>query len=170
MNKLLLSMGIDTETATVDLTGEVDDVMYKKVLKAIHILKDADYITFVLNTPGGSFYQGLAIYDLIRLGAPNSKIICCGMVMSAGVIILTAGSTRVSYPSTQFLVHYGEDSNTSTTEANHNAKMLRLMKDILCTKVNVKRRTVNSWFTKETYYDVKGALEVGLIDRVVEDD
>ncbi len=169
MDKLLLQ-GIDRDLATVDLTGEVDVDMYRKVLISISILKDADYITFVLNTVGGSFYQGLAIHDLIKYAVPNSKIVCVGEVMSAGITILMAGAERVAYPNTQFLVHFGEETNNSPQEASHNSKMTTVVKRLIGERVNVTKRTINTWFKKETYFDAKQALDAGLIDRMVTDD
>ena len=167
MKSLLLSQGIDVDNATVSLCGEVDHLMYEKVFKAIHILHSADYITFLLNTEGGYVSHGFAIHDLIKSAAPNAKMMCVGSVMSAGVIILMAGKEKISYPNTQFMIHYGSETNESGTETIHNNKITKKLKDLVENNVNVKRRTVNSWFNKETYFDAEHALRVGLIDRIV---
>jgi len=167
-SSLLLNHGIDLENHTVNLVGEVDLAMYNRVLLATGLLGDSEKVTFVLNTTGGVLNQAFGIYDLIKTAFVSTKIICSSEVMSAGTIILSAGDERVAYPSTQFLIHYGEETNSSGTEARHNANLLKRMKDIIAQHTVVKRRTLNSWFNKETHFDAKHALEIGLIQRVVQ--
>jgi len=164
---LLLRNGIDFDNATVKLTGEVDAAMLDRVLLAASSLKEKPKVTFVLDTPGGCVYQAFGIYDLIKTAFTETKIICVGYCMSAGIIILSAGDERVSYPQTQFLVHYGEDSSVSTTEVKHNSHMVTRMKNVIKQCTNVKPRTINTWFTKETYFNAEHAKKIGLVERVV---
>lgn len=151
---------------TVSLHGPVDDNMYAKVLHAIHLIPEPKSMTFILNTEGGYVSHGFAIYDLISSSAVNAKIICAGEVMSAGILILMAGDERVTYPNTQFMIHFGLETNQSTDEVLHNSRLTKRMKDILYTNCDVTKKTINGWFTKETYFDAERAVSAGLIDRI----
>ena len=161
----------DVINNTLYLTGEVCEAMTMAVEKAItrmHLAKNKEYPpTIVLNTIGGDFYQALGIYDSIKYSELDIKIVCNSCVMSAGMIILQAGTERVSHEHTQFMIHYGEDSNVSSDSAKHNAKMFELMKDIIGERVKVKRRTLNAWFKSDTFFSAREAKSKGLIDRLV---
>lgn len=161
----------DVKNNTLYLTGEVCEAMSMTVSKFITLMARAQETkgyspTIVLNTPGGDFYQALGIYDTIRYSEMEVKIVCSSCVMSAGMIILQAAHTRVSYENTQFMIHYGEDGNVSPDSAKHNAKMFELMKTIIGHRVNVKPRTLNSWFKSDTYFTAREAISKGLIDRI----
>ena len=157
---------VDLHNGIIELSGEVDVNMWRKTYRGMMQLSDRDMITILLNTEGGDFYQGLAIHDLIRFSDIPVKVVCNGPVMSAGVLILAAGEERVALPKSQIMIHYGEDTSTSSTSARHNAEMLKLMKDIIGTKSKVKRATINGWFKKDTYFNSKQALKAGLVDRI----
>lgn len=144
---------------TLHLAGEVDENMYLAVAKYL------DYAVperVLLNTQGGDFYCGLAIYDLLL--PLNLTIFATGACMSSGVIIFCAGEKRLATPNTQFMIHYGQDSNETSTEAYHNREMLKLMAQIISSRVRVTKRTVNSWFKADTYMNVDKARTIGLVN------
>lgn len=157
-----------SDVSAVSLVGEVGEEMYKTTLAAIAeaSASGSDKLTIFLNTEGGSVYQGLAIYDLIK-GAPLlTEIVGAGPVMSAGVLILQAATRRLALPSCQIMVHYGEETNTSAEEVRHNGELTKLMKTILADRAKVKRRTLNSWFVRDFYFTAEQALHAGLIDAI----
>lgn len=163
----LIYNNIDLPNHTIHLYGDVGEKMYETVLKGLALMPACDEITYTLRTEGGNFYDGLAIYDLIRFSGVKSKIVVIGPCMSAGAIILQAGNERVAMPNAQIMVHYGEDSNASASTAQHNADMLKLMQKIIGERVTVTKRTLNTWFSKDTYFNATQAKKAGLIDRVV---
>ncbi len=160
---------LDKKNSIIYLVGDVDDEMYSNLMTGLTALEASSEITIVLNTEGGDFYQGLAIYDAIKFfasGGVEVKIVCSGPVMSAGAVILQAATKRVAFDNSYIMIHYGVDSNSSSTDAAHNRELLRLMQNIIAERVSVKKRTVNSWFKGDTYFNTARALEVGLIDRL----
>lgn len=163
--KSLLVHGVDINRNILYLEGDVGVHMYKRVTRLMPLLGIDPFV--VLNTEGGDFYQGLAIYDFLKNYA-NLTIVCTGPVMSAGTIILQAATHRLATPCAQIMVHYGEDSNSNAEQAKHNAEMLKLMKELLSARLKVTKRTLNNWFTKDTYFTAQRAMEVGLIDKVVD--
>src|SRR3989440_10280719 len=67
---------------------------------------DKDICVYV-NSPGGSVYAGLAIYDTMQFVKPAVQTVCCGMAMSMGALILTGGAPgkRTTLPNSRMLIH-----------------------------------------------------------------
>jgi len=165
-----MKSNIDRDSGIIYLHGEVDTDMYATCSRGLSDLGQLhSEITIVLNTEGGDLYQALAIYDLIRLSESQGvlvKILCCGPVMSAGTVILSASSQRVATPNTQFMIHYGEEYNDAPSSVKHNKHLFKLMKQIIGSRVKISSRKLTNWFNQDTYLTADEALECGLIDRI----
>src|SRR4029078_492117 len=63
-------------------------------------------ISLYINSPGGSIYAGLAIYDTMQFIKPDVQTICFGMAMSMGSLLLTGGgeSKRLALPNARMLI------------------------------------------------------------------
>src|ERR687898_117153 len=64
-------------------------------------------IALYINSPGGSVYAGLAIYDTMQFVKPDVQTICVGIAMSMGAVILCGGTKgkRMSLPNSRILIH-----------------------------------------------------------------
>src|SRR5918999_3253157 len=64
-------------------------------------------ISLYINSPGGSVYAGLAIYDTMQYIKPDVQTICVGIAMSMGALLLTAGTKgkRLATPNSKILIH-----------------------------------------------------------------
>src|SRR6267142_4389445 len=64
-------------------------------------------ISLYINTPGGSIYSGLAIYDTMRFIKPDISTMCVGVAMSMGSLLLAAGAPgkRAVLPNSRVLIH-----------------------------------------------------------------
>src|SRR3712207_8312446 len=60
-----------------------------------------------INSPGGSVYAGLAIYDTMQFIKPDVATICVGIAMSMGSLLLTGGTAgkRMALPNSRQLIH-----------------------------------------------------------------
>ena len=69
---------------------------------------DAD-ISLYVNSPGGSAYAGMAIYDTMQHVRPDVRTVCVGMGMSAGAMILAGGAPgkRFALPNAKVMIHQG---------------------------------------------------------------
>src|ERR671928_910664 len=69
---------------------------------------DAD-ISLYVNSPGGSAYAGMAIYDTIQFVKPDVRTVCTGMGMSAAAMILCGGAAgkRAALPNSKIMIHQG---------------------------------------------------------------
>src|SRR5216110_2825324 len=86
-----------------------DNVANLIVAQMIHLeSEDPDKdINIYINSPGGSVYAGLAIYDTMRFIKPDVATICVGIAMSMGALLLAAGTEgkRMALPNAKILIH-----------------------------------------------------------------
>src|SRR4028118_715579 len=88
----------------------VDDQVANLIVAQLLHLESQDPdkdISIYINSPGGSIYAGLAIYDTMRFIKPEVATICCGIAMSMGSLLLTGGAAgkRFSLPNSRILIH-----------------------------------------------------------------
>lgn len=163
---------VDIENGIITLVGEVNEELYAHLMAAIMALrsskKEYDKITFILNTYGGDLYQALAIYDLIKIQPMRTVIHCNGPVMSAGTVILQAADERTISPRSYLMFHFGTQAADSSQCLAHFNELSEDIKNIYKKNANISSRAVNTWFEKDTYYNAKQALKIGLVDRIVE--
>lgn len=169
--KLKLEHGIDKINRTLALVGEVNEDMYARLLASLMFFaSEGDTkkpITIILNTYGGDLYQALGMTDLIKTQSNPVHILCVGPVMSAGTIILQAADVRAMTPQSYLMMHYGQDASDSEQLLLHNTRLLKEIKNLFKTKTKASPRTINGWFTKDTYYNASQCLSSGLVDKVI---
>ena len=90
----------------------VETHMAERVIKALHTFSATPDkpVKIILNSPGGNFYDGMAIYDAIKACPCHVTIEVFGQAMSMGSIILQAADERVMHPNAVIMIHDGEDS------------------------------------------------------------
>ena len=90
-------------------TPVTDDIANLIVAQLLHLqAEDPDKdISLYINSPGGSVYAGLAIYDTMQYIKPDVQTICVGIAMSMGALLLAGGAQgkRMSLPNAKILIH-----------------------------------------------------------------
>src|SRR5437773_11099900 len=92
------------------LGDAVDDQIANLIVAQLLHLESNDPdkdISLYTNSPGGSIYAGLAIYDTMQFIRPDVATICFGMAMSMGSLLLTGGAPgkRSALPNARILIH-----------------------------------------------------------------
>jgi ATP-dependent Clp protease protease subunit len=92
------------------LGSPVDDQIANLVVAQLLHLESVDPdkdISIYINSPGGSIYAGLAVYDTMQFIKPDVSTICCGVAMSMGSVLLAGGAkgNRTSLPNSCILIH-----------------------------------------------------------------
>lgn len=131
-------------------------------------------ITLLLCTPGGSCYDGMALYDTIASSSTPLEINCSGKVMSMGVIIALAARVRKAYRNTTFMIHQVssmalgclqemEESIEETKRINE------LLFSIIESKTKITREMLNDIAEKKKdwYLTAEEALELGIITEII---
>lgn len=88
----------------------IDDAVANSIVAQLLFLDAEDSekdIQLYINSPGGSVYAGMAIYDTIQQIRPNVVTICFGLAASMGAFLLTAGTAgkRMSLPDSRIMIH-----------------------------------------------------------------
>ncbi len=88
----------------------IDDAVANSVVAQLLFLDAEDSekdIQLYINSPGGSVYAGMAIYDTIQQIRPDVVTICFGLAASMGAFLLTAGTAgkRMSLPDSRIMIH-----------------------------------------------------------------
>src|SRR6478752_10358119 len=90
-------------------TPVTDDIANLIVAQLLHLeSEDPDKdVSLYINSPGGSVYAGLAIYDTMRFIKPDVRTICFGVAMSMGSLLLMGGAAgkRMALPNARILIH-----------------------------------------------------------------
>src|ERR1700732_4091204 len=90
-------------------TGIDDQIANLIVAQLLHLESDDPEkdISLYINTPGGSVYSGLAIYDTMKFVKPDINTMCVGVAMSLGSLLLSAGTKgkRAALPNSRILIH-----------------------------------------------------------------
>ena len=86
-----------------------DQVANLVVAQLLHLESDDPEkdISLYINSPGGSIYSGLAIYDTMKFVKPDVQTMCVGVAMSMGSLLLAAGAhgKRAALPNSRILIH-----------------------------------------------------------------
>ena len=86
-----------------------EDIANLIVAQLIHLESEDPEkdISIYVNTPGGSVYAGLAIYDTMQYIKPDVQTICIGVAMSMGALLLAGGASgkRMALPNSKILIH-----------------------------------------------------------------
>jgi ATP-dependent Clp protease protease subunit len=131
-------------------------------------------ISIYINSPGGSIHAGMAIYDTMQFIKPQVQTICCGIAMSMGSLLLTAGAPgkRMALPNSRILIHQpsaGFEGQSSDIEIHMN-EILKTRKQIDELYAHHTGRTieqVHEDMERDRFFTAEQAVEYGLIDRVI---
>ncbi len=131
-------------------------------------------ISIYINSPGGSIHAGMAIYDTMQFIKPEVQTICCGIAMSMGSLLLTAGAKgkRMALPNSRILIHQpsaGFEGQSSDIEIHMN-EILKTRTQIDALYAHHTGRTieqVHEDMERDRFFTAEQAAEYGLIDRVI---
>ncbi len=160
----------------VFLSGEVTDESANLVIAQLLFLESEDPekdISLYINSPGGSVYAGLGIYDTMQFIKPDVKTICIGMAASMGAFLLAAGAKgkRYSLPNARIMIHQpsgGSRGMASDIEiqAKEILELKAQLNSILAERTGQDIATVTRDTDRDNYMSPQQALEYGLIDKI----
>jgi ATP-dependent Clp protease protease subunit len=169
--------------AGINLIGLFGDVSEKKAEEAIYALKtleilETEEFEFYISTHGGNASDMFAIYDMMRLTRDKCNIATVGLgkVMSAGVLLLAAGTKgkRKVGKNCRIMIHSViggsagplHDLENEMKEIN---KMQEMYIDALCDESDLTRGKIRDLFSKNVniYLSAKEAVEYGIADLII---
>jgi ATP-dependent Clp protease protease subunit len=156
----------------------IDDMVANLIVAQLLHLESQDPdkdISIYINSPGGSIYSGLAIYDTMQFIKPQIQTICCGVAMSMGSLLLAAGAEgkRFSLPNSRVLIHQpsaGFEGQSTDIEI-HAREILNIRKridEIYAKHTGQPEEQVHRDMERDRFFKPDQAVEYGLIDRVID--
>jgi len=156
----------------------VDDMTANLIVAQLLHLESSDPdkdISLYINSPGGSIYSGLAIYDTMQFIKPDVQTMCVGIAMSMGSLLLAGGAPgkRMSLPNSRILIHQpsaGFEGQATDIEI-HAAEILKTRKridEIYAKHTGQPEEQVRHDMERDRFFKADQAAEYGLIDRVID--
>jgi ATP-dependent Clp protease protease subunit len=131
-------------------------------------------IQIYINSPGGSVYAGLGIYDTMQYIQPDVATICTGMAASMGAVLMCAGTKgkRAALPHARVMIHQpsgGAQGVASDMEINLR-EMLKLKKelyDIISKHSGQTYEWVEKASDRDYWMKADEAKEYGMVDEIL---
>jgi ATP-dependent Clp protease protease subunit len=161
----------------VFLGGTVtEDIANLIVAQLVHLESDDPDkdIHLYINSPGGSIYAGLAIYDTMQFIKPDVQTICYGIAMSMGSLLLVGGAPgkRMALTNSRILIHQpsGGFEGQSTDIEIHAREVLALrakIDEIYSQHTGQSIERVHADMERDRFFTGEEGVAYGLIDRVL---
>ena len=168
-SRLMMDRIIFLGTEVNDYTA---NVIQAQLLYLDSVDSDRD-ISIYLNTPGGSVYAGLGIYDTMQFVKSKVATICTGMAASMGAVLLVAGEKglRAALPHSRVMIHQplggiqGQASDIEIT-AREILKLKDELYQIISDHSGQTIEKIRQDADRDYWMTAKEALEYGMIDKV----
>ncbi len=159
------------------LVGPVTEMTANLIVAQLLFLEsenpDKD-ISFYINSPGGSIYAGLAIYDTMQFIKPDVSTLCTGMAASMGAFLLASGEKgkRFSLPNSRIMIHQpsgGSQGQASDIEIQ--AKEILYLRErlnrILADRTGQTVEQIAKDTDRDNFMSADQARDYGLVDSVL---
>ena len=168
-SRLMMDRIIFMGTEVNDYTA---NVIQAQLLYLNSVDSDKD-IYIYLNTPGGSVYAGLGIYDTMQFVKSDVATICTGMAASMGAVLLVAGAEgkRAALPHSRIMIHQpmgGAQGQASDMEITVK-EILKLKKElyqIIADHSHNAIERIEKDSDRDYWMTAQEALDYGMIDRI----
>ena len=153
-----------------------EDIANLIVAQLIHLeSEDPDKdISIYINSPGGSVYAGLAIYDTMQYIKPKIQTICVGVAMSMGALLLAGGAEgkRMALPNAKILIHQvsGGFSGQAADIEIHAREIIDIrqrLDHIIAKHTGQTYEKVSGDTERDYFMSAEEAREYNIIDKVI---
>lgn len=155
----------------------IDDYVANIIQAQLLFLESVDSskdIQIYLNTPGGSVYAGLGIYDTMQYISSDVATICTGMAASMGAVLLCAGKEgkRNALPHSRILIHQpmggaqGQASDIEIT-AREIQKLKKELYEIIANHSNQPYEKIWADSDRDYWMTAQEAKDYGMIDEIL---
>ncbi|MCW2928241.1 MAG: clpP [Thermoleophilia bacterium] len=153
-----------------------DQIANLVVAQLLHLNSDDPEkdISIYINSPGGSVYAGLAIYDTMQYVKCDVSTVCCGIAMSMGAFLLAGGTKgkRMSTANSRIMIHQvssGFQGQASDIEiqARETLHLRKKLDEMLAENTGQEYDKVAKDTDRDYYLSAIEAQDYGLIDRVI---
>ncbi len=155
----------------------VDDQIANLIIAQLLHLESEDPekdVMIYINSPGGSVYAGLAIYDTMQFIKPDVQTICIGIAMSMGSMLLAGGAEgkRMALPNARILIHqvsggFQGQGTDIEIQAREVIGLKRRLEDIYAKHTGKSQEQISHDMERDFFMSPQEATEYGIIDTVI---
>ena len=155
----------------------IDDKVADSVVAQLLYLEAEDPekdIQIYINSPGGSVYSGMAMYDTMQQIQPDVVTICYGIAASMGAFLLSGGTKgkRMALPSSRIMIHQPlGGAQGQATDIEIQAKEILYIKqklnELIADHTGQPLDKIATDTERDFYMSSEDAMEYGLIDKVI---
>jgi ATP-dependent Clp protease, protease subunit len=154
-----------------------DQVANLVVAQLLHLeADDPDKdVSLYINSPGGSVYSGLAVYDTIQFIKPDVRTMCVGVAMSIGALLLAGGAKgkRAALPNSRVLIHqpsagFEGQSTDVEIQAREVLAQRERLDEAFAFHTGRSKKEVHADMERDRFFTPEQAVDYGLIDAVLE--
>lgn len=131
-------------------------------------------ISLYINSPGGSVYAGMAIYDTMQFVKPDVSTLCTGIAASMGAFLLAAGAKgkRYTLPNSRIMIHQPSGgAQGQATDIQIQAKEILSLRErlnqILADNTGQPVEQIAVDTERDNFMSAEDALSYGLVDKVL---
>lgn len=155
----------------------VDDYVANIITAQLLFLESVDAskdISIYINSPGGSVYAGLGIYDTMQFVKPDVATICTGMAASMGAVLLCAGAEgkRSALPHSRVMIHQpsGGAQGVATDMEINLKEMLKIKEELYQIIAKHSKQPYDKVYKdseRDYWLRADEAKEYGMVDEVL---
>ena len=155
----------------------VDDQIANLIIAQLIHLESEDPdkdIHMYINSPGGSVYAGLAIYDTMQYVKPDVNTTCVGIAMSMGSLLLAGGAKgkRTALPNSKILIHqvsggFQGQGTDIEIQAREVINLKRRLEEIYALHTGKETEQISHDMERDFFMNPEEAKEYGIIDNVI---
>jgi ATP-dependent Clp protease protease subunit len=156
----------------------IDDQIANLIVAQLLHLESEDPdkdISIYINSPGGSVYSGLAIYDTMQFIRPDIQTICVGIAMSMGALILAGGAQgkRMALPNAKILIHqvssgFQGQATDIEIQAREIIGIKRRLEEIIARHTGQELEKVSKDMERDYFMTAEESRDYGILDQVIE--
>jgi len=160
------------------LVGEVTEQSANLIVAQLLFLEsenpDKD-IFFYINSPGGSVYAGMAVYDTMQFIRPQVATLCTGFAASMGSFLLAAGAPgkRYALPNARIMIHQPHGGSQGVAadidiQAREMLYQRHRLNTLLAERTGQSLERIEKDTDRDNYMSARQAADYGLIDCVLD--
>lgn len=169
LNERIIFLGDEVNEATANIV----------VAQLIHLAytdpkKD---IKLYINSPGGSVYDGMAIYDTMQYIKPDVQTIGIGLQASMGAFLLSSGAKgkRMLLPNSRVMIHQPSSGTTGKVTdqeitLRESVALKKILNEILAKNTGQKLSKVEKDVERDYWMSAEEAVTYGLVDKIIKKD
>lgn len=160
------------------LGSDVNEASANVIVAQLLFLQSEDPkkdIYLYINSPGGSVYDGLAIYDTMQFVTNDVQTVGIGMQASMGAFLLSSGTKgkRMLLPTSTVMIHQPSSGTRGKVtdqeiDLRESLRVKKLLNEIMAKNTGQKIEKVHEDMERDRWMTAQEALEYGIVDKVID--